>query len=324
MNSRCVLLLTYGEPPTPAFGDQLKYSWRILLGLTRSVAQIPKPVLPIIALKRGMARNRMWTEEKYGSPLEQITEQQAGRVRAELERLDPATSWDVRPAYEFRDPLLVDAIRAVPAGMPVDVVPMYVTCSAFTHDLSRQLLRGLPPAALGNRTVEVMPPLGEPRLAGVLVDHLLSELQRENFRPGADCALVLAAHGTLMSPPRPYETGRVATERLYGLVRDALKGHFGRIQNCWLNHVYGGEWTRPAADEALADLAKEGFKRVVYYPYGFLADNAESQLEGTQVLRTQTAMQTHHVACLNENAALAKLVARQVAGRVPLRAKRGS
>src|SRR5204862_7559561 len=32
--SHHVILLTYGEPPTASFVDQLVYSWRILLGLT--------------------------------------------------------------------------------------------------------------------------------------------------------------------------------------------------------------------------------------------------------------------------------------------------
>jgi protoheme ferro-lyase len=320
MNSRCVVLLTYGEPPTPAFGDQLKYSWRILQGLTRSVASIPRAVVPIIALKRGMGRSRMWSAEKYGSPLEAVTVSQAAVVREELERLAPATRWDVRPAYEFRDPLMLDVIRSVPADVPVDVVPMYVTCSAFTHSLSRQVLAGAHDPGLRNREVNVLPPLSEPALAGVLVNHLLTELQKANTRTGADWALLLSAHGTLLQPPRPFETGRVATERLCGLMKEALRGHFGRIQNCWLNHVYGGEWTRPAADEALADLVKAGFRKVVYYPYGFLADNAESQLEGRQVLRTQPGIESVHPPCLNEDRALARLIARQLAGRITLRA----
>ncbi len=41
-----IVLVTYGEPITPAFVDQLVYSWRILLGLTRTVADIPAPLIP--------------------------------------------------------------------------------------------------------------------------------------------------------------------------------------------------------------------------------------------------------------------------------------
>ena len=53
---RHAILVTYGEPRSPAFIEQLVYSWRILLGLTRSVADIPAPLVPIIALSRARAR----------------------------------------------------------------------------------------------------------------------------------------------------------------------------------------------------------------------------------------------------------------------------
>ena len=35
-----IVLVTYGEPTSAAFTDQLVYSWRILLGLTRFPALI--------------------------------------------------------------------------------------------------------------------------------------------------------------------------------------------------------------------------------------------------------------------------------------------
>ena len=72
-----VILLTYGEPPTASFPDQLTYSWRILVGLTRTVAPIPKAAIPAIALSRGWGRNKLWRERQYGSPLEMITDEQA-------------------------------------------------------------------------------------------------------------------------------------------------------------------------------------------------------------------------------------------------------
>ena len=79
--TRHVVLVTYGEPPTPAFVDQLVYSWRILLGLTRTVAPIPAPLVPLIAWSRGRGRHRLWTDQRYSSPLEPITARQAERLR---------------------------------------------------------------------------------------------------------------------------------------------------------------------------------------------------------------------------------------------------
>ena len=138
---RHVVLVTYGEPPTPAFVDQLVYSWRILLGLTRTVAPIPLPVLPIIALSRGRGRQRLWTDEGYASPLEPITERQAVGLRRALLGEDQAGGWQVHVAYEFRRPLLGDVLRTLPADDAVWVAPLYAADSAFTHALSRETVR---------------------------------------------------------------------------------------------------------------------------------------------------------------------------------------
>src|SRR6476660_8282552 len=107
---RHVILSTYGEPPEARFVDQLRYSWRILLGLTRTIAPIPKPVLPLIALSRARLRNRLWTTERYRSPLEPLTARQGDELWVALTALDPSHDWRVQVAYEFRAPLLRDVL----------------------------------------------------------------------------------------------------------------------------------------------------------------------------------------------------------------------
>ena len=76
-HDRHVVLVTYGEPTTPAFIDQLVYSWRILLGLTRTVAPIPRPLLPVIALSRARPQADVDGGD-YSSPLEPITGRRRG------------------------------------------------------------------------------------------------------------------------------------------------------------------------------------------------------------------------------------------------------
>ena len=58
-------------------------------------------------------------------------------------------------------------------------------------------------------------------------------------------ALVLAAHGTLVEPPRPIDTGLAATESLRTAIAARLTPHFGVVANGWLNHTRGGRWTEP-------------------------------------------------------------------------------
>jgi protoheme ferro-lyase len=305
-----VVLVTYGEPPESDFGAQLKYSWRILLGLTRSVASIPAPLLPLIALSRARSRTRLWTAERYQSPLEPITRDQAAAMAAALAALAPREDWRVHSAYEFRDPLLVDLLKSLPAQEPVDVVPMYVADSAFTHGISRSAVDAWRPVARP-APVRVMPALDEEAFATLAADHVAREIESRGAG-GAGWALALAAHGTLLEPPRPYETGRLATERVAAAISRRLSARFGRITLGWLNHVYGGRWTEPAMDEALRQLADAGFKRVVYFPFGFMADNAESQLEGRIALRTQTWDTALHLPCVNAAPTLMEALARQV------------
>ncbi|HEU4365077.1 MAG TPA: ferrochelatase [Candidatus Krumholzibacteria bacterium] len=321
MTTRHVVLLTYGEPPSPDFRAQLRYSWRILLGLTRTVAPIPKAVLPMIALSRARSRRKLWTRERYASPLEPITETQAGRLRHALAAIAGGTDWRVHVAYEFRDPLLTAVIDAIPDGEEVDVVPMYVADSSFTHGISRMTLRewerrrGARAAA-----VRVVPPIDEGEFAAISAAFVVRQIEARGIG-GADWALVLAAHGTLLEPRDGIETGRGATECVCEGVSQRLAGRFGMVVNGWLNHRFGGRWTEPPVDEALERVAAAGFRRVVYFPYGFSSDNAESELEGRIALRSQPWGEVVHLPCLNDDPALAEALARRIVStRVHLQA----
>jgi len=300
------ILVTYGEPRSPAFIEQLEYSWRILLGLTRSVADIPAPLVPIIALSRARGRNRQWREQSYNSPLEPITLAQAAQLRNALAQ-QTTTPWTVHVAYEFRAPLLPDVISSLPSEDAVFVVPMYAADSAFTHALTRQSISTLQRRG----RVVVLPPIDGEALAEMSAAHVMQQL--DGAPPDTrSSALVLAAHGTLLNPSRPIDTGRVATEALRIAIENRLSNCFGMVAHGWLNHTRGGKWTEPPIEETLAKVKAAGFRDVVYYPYGFLADNAESQLEGRLAAAAQPELRVRFVECLNGSAKLATTLATQL------------
>jgi len=314
MQTRHVVLVTYGEPPTPAFMDHLVYSWRILLGLTRSIAMIPKPALPMIALSRARLRNRMWTDERYGSPLETITGRQADDLHAALIARDPIADWRVTVAYEFRQPLLRDVLSDIPADEPVVVAPMYAAESGFTHALSRAVAADLGHVRPSAGSTQVLGAFDARELGRIMGEYVRETVHKREGWSGDDVALVLAAHGTLLEPERPIDTGLAATEALCDAIQSELDPDFGLIVNGWLNHTKGGRWTEPAIELALHEVADAGFKRVVYFPYGFLADNAETELEGRLALRTQPDLDAWHLPCLNTSAPLIDLLAGAVVG----------
>lgn len=310
MTRQHLVLTTYGEPPSSSFTQQLVYSWRILQGLTRTVADIPQAAIPFIALSRAHGRRRLWRANDYLSPLEPITEAQAAAVSDCLERRAPG-EWAVHIAYEFRRPLLQDVLRAIPGDAAVWIAPMYAADSTFTHELSRQAAAAALTQARRPLPVRTLSPIDLDCLADLSARHLMQAA--DNAR-GPRTALVLAAHGTLLAPSRPIETGRCPTERLYGAIRQRVSSHFGLILNGWLNHSRGGRWTEPPIEETLRRVGEAGYTEVAYYPYGFLADNAESQLEGRLAAAARPELNVRFLPCLNDSMDLAAAIAGQVIG----------
>lgn len=304
------MLVTYGEPPRPSFVDQLVYSWRILLGLTRTVAPIPLPLVPLIALSRARGRTALWKAWGYESPLEPVTKRQAQALADALEGAGGA-DWRVHVSYEFREPRLPRVLAALPPDEPVVVVPMYAAESAFTHALSRAAVKTFTADGAATRDIRVLEAVDAGVLAALSADHVLSHTTA-GWR-GAQAALVLAAHGTVLNPRASISTGLAATTMLCDAIVGRLSPHFGMVVNGWLNHTRGGRWTEPPIEEVMARVAASGCTRVVYYPYGFLADNAETELEGRIALdRLPKGIETRHLQCLNESPRLASVLAEMV------------
>lgn len=301
---RHVVLATYGEPVTPSFVSQFAYSWRILVGLTRKVDAIPRPLLPLIATARARGRRKAWRTYGYASPLEPITARQAALLREALQQASPHDDWRVHVAYEYRAPLVADLLRRLPEDEPVWVASMYAADSAFTHQLSRD-------AAIGRAgATQVLDALAPDVLGAISAEHVKA-LTRDPQWHGADVALLLSAHGTVLDPPTPIDTGLEATQSLCREVAERLRPRFGMVVNGWLNHTRGGRWTEPPIEEALAAVERAGFRKVVYFPYGFLGDNAESQLEG-RVALAATSLSALHLPCLNDSPALLDALRRQI------------
>ena len=299
-------MLTYGEPAEPRFGAQFWYSLRILQRLTRKVAPIPRPVLPFIALSRGRARVKLWRSESFKSPLEEISDRQAKALARSLDEVSPSLNCEVRTVYEFRRPALDDVFGDLAADPPqrLLLMPMYVVDCDFTSGISGDAVR-----AYSKRHGPIRPApeyVGafseDERLSELMVDHITEQVATAGWSE-ADClesGLLLGAHGTLVEGPPGIDTGLKATQELCDRITDRLRGRFNHVSVGWLNHVRGGVWTSPELADAARSMMDRGLKRVVYFPFGFLADNAETQLEGRLVLREFKELEVLHLPCLND------------------------
>jgi protoheme ferro-lyase len=311
MIRRHIVLVSYGEPATSLFMEQFAYSHRILRNLTRIIAAIPAPLIPLIALSRAHGRRKLWRACGYTSPLEAITRAQATLVQTTLEAALPDGGWVSHVAYEFRRPLLGDVLRGLPSDEPVWIAPMYAADSAFTHALSRQVAGEINEGGRRGGPVQVLPALEPESLAELSAGHVLDCLGFDGDQ-GRSTALVLAAHGTLLEPARPIDTGRENTERLCEAIKTRLAPSFGMVAQGWLNHTRGGRWTEPPMEQTLQSVSDAGYSSVAYFAYGFLADNAETQLEGRVIAARHPQMDVRFVPCLNATASLLDAIAAQV------------
>lgn len=301
-----IILLTYGEPYHPKFADQYTYSLLILRRLTLLVAPIPRPLLPLIALRRAITRSKTWKEEGYASPLECITHDQRDLLEPLLkERLGESWHCDVRVVFEFRRPLLPDVMRELAADPPdrLILMPLYVADSDFTSGVSRRDVDsyerqwGKFPAP-----VDYLSAFSEDdRLVELMARFVMEESEKAGWIGGdrPDTALILGAHGTVIEGPPGIDTGLKPSVSFYERLSARLAPRFAAVSVGWLNHTMGGEWTSPALEAAAESMRDKGIRRVVYFPFGFLGDNAESELEGRQIFRNVPELEVLHLPCVN-------------------------
>jgi len=154
-------------------------------------------------------------------------------------------------------------------------------------------------------------------LGEIMVSHVFSQCEKRGLTPDVlgEAGLLLGCHGTVLYPlPGITDTGYADTIALFRVLEDSLSSHFRSVAIGWLNHGLGGEWTSPTLEESARRMLDQGLTRFVYFPFGFLADNAESELEGRTIMERVGIGDYHHLPCLNDNREflhfLAKLVIR--------------
>jgi len=285
-----IICLTYGEPETPGLIGQYRYSRSILKRLTRLISAIPKPVLPIIAIKRAIDRWRDQSEREFSSPLEPISKRFANDLQLQLSEHIEAIDLRVHLALEFRAPTFKDILQSLPVEEvdQVLVLPLYVADSSFTSGISKIDYQELRAKGVDwqDKIQWLSCPNGDAEFGQLVVDHVLTQCTKEGLQPEdlQSAHFVCGVHGTLLDPPEGLDNGLQTTLAHRDAVRSKLEPLFASFQVGWLNHTRGGAWTEPAMDQLGDTLARANAKPVIYYPLGFLADNAESLLEGPDAL----------------------------------------
>ena len=228
-----IIALTYGEPEEAHFLKQYHYSLLILKRLTRKIAQIPKSLLPLIALFRGYKRVKQWRKEKYRSPLEKISREQVSSLLSILQDRDPSRHYEIRLVFEFRPPLLPEVLSEIENHSPDKIyfLPLYIVDSDFTSGISEEDYQEY----LGQSSKSPLPKpdyisafTEDARMIDLIEQFLDEQLNGAGWSENTlkEAALILSAHGTPIHEPEGINTGYQAMLRFYQQLETRLSTRF--------------------------------------------------------------------------------------------------
>jgi ferrochelatase len=326
-----VVLVTYGEVERLSVRALWPSSRKIIFVITRKIVKLPKLLIYMIADYRSAKHYLDWKLHRYRSRLVEITRKQALGVEAALRR-NPRFAGDadeiaVADAYYFVPPYLeevLDRFRGCSDG--IVVVPMFPVESAFSCGPACQMVidhfgenhLGALRVARGLWKDEA--------LRRIYIDHLFASLPPDWKGAGRKEAqgLVLVIHGTIVRNRKGEKptvfTGLDETMEFFRLMREKImadpRNVFGEVKLGCLNHSRGGEWTPETVERALGEFAGEAFSSVAMFPFGYFADNSETDYEAKKLLDHSPAHRKHYIPCINESPAFAGWLASRIAAEI--------
>ena len=312
-----VVVVTYGEVEKLTLRNLWTSSRRILKVITSQIVKVPSFLIYLIADYRSMKHFINWRWNGYESSLLSTNRAQTKRLRCELESnaatLPSGVDVDVFDAYYFVPPYLEDLLQRLRQEYDgIVVVPMIPVESAFSCGVACRTVSDV----YGNERYSLVRLMNkfwaDDELQRIYVDHLFNRLSGTRFQKGAGkFGLVLVIHGTLVkdragNPPRVF-TGLDETGRFFEMVKRKImadpRNVFADIRQGCMNHSAGGEWTADTVQKAIAEFRDEECDGMVMFPYGFFADNSETEYEARRLLDRSGLGMLQYVGCINDSPA---------------------
>ena len=331
-----VVVTTYGEVEKLTVRNLWPSSRRILKVVTRQIARIPTALIYFIADYRSTKHYLKWKLNHYRSSLLAINRSQKNRLAAFIaESGSPflaKVAIDVVDAYYFVPPYLDEMLPQLKQEYDgIVVVPMIPVESAFSCGVACQMVIDL----YGDSTfskVRVLSKLwNDDRLHRVYIDYLFGQLSFSlRQRKGQKIGLVLVIHGTLVrdragNPPELF-TGLEETVAFFDVMKRKIMADpaniFSDVRQGCMNHSRGGEWTAETIEKALEEFRCEGYEAVVMFPYGFFADNSETEFDAFKKLEEAAFPLSQYVRCINDSPEFGKWLATKVLEELQLLEKR--
>ncbi|HWR01509.1 MAG TPA: ferrochelatase [Chlorobaculum sp.] len=327
-----VVLVTYGEVEELVARSLWPSSRKIVQVVTRQIVKLPTFMIYALGDFRSTKHYIDWKLNRYRSPLVPINRAQAKSVGQELrknERLNESgVTVDVQEAYYFVPPYLEDVLEKSRNGSDgVIVVPMIPVESSFSCGPACQMAIDVyGEGHLGSLRV-VRGLWKDEELHRLYLDHLFGTLSAANVaKSGRKPGLVLVIHGTIVknrkgNPPSVF-TGLNETMAFFRLMREKIladpRNVFGEVKLGCLNHRTGGEWTPETVERALEELQQDGFDAVAMFPFGYFADNSETDYEAKKLLDGSGIAIKQYIPCINEAPGFARWLSSRIVSEIGL------
>ncbi len=245
---------------------------------------------------------KIWNTEKNESPLKTITRAQSEKLAASISDHDHVVvDWAMRygnPSIRSR----IDALMAQGCDRLL-VVPLYPQYSAATSaTVCDEVFRVLSEKR-AQPTLRVTPPYYEdPSYIEALAVSIDTHLKSLPFVPEL---IVASFHGMpqkYIDQGDPYQAQCVATT-------DALRKQMGldaaKLILTFQSRFGFDEWLQPYTDKTIAQLAKDGVRRIAVVTPGFSADCLETleeiAQENAEIFEQNGGEQFSAIPCLNDS-----------------------
>ncbi|MCX6179808.1 MAG: ferrochelatase [Chlorobiales bacterium] len=321
-----VVVTTYGEVENLTIRNLWPSSRRILKVVTRQIVKIPTALIYFIADYRSTKHYINWKLNRYNSSLLAINRAQKNRLAGFIAQSGSQflSHADVKvvDAYYFVPPYLDDMLQQFLHDYDgVVVVPMIPVESSFSCGVACQMVIDVYGDSAFTKVKVLSKLWKDERLHQIYIDYLFEQLSADVRRQkNGKTGLVLAIHGTLVkdragNPPKVF-TGLEETIAFFEVMKHKImidpRNIFSDVRQGCMNHSTGGEWTSDTIEKALADYKEEGYEGVVMFPYGFFADNSETEYDAFKKLDASGFPVTQYVRCINDSPAFAQWLADKV------------
>ena len=309
-----VVVTTYGEVEKLTVRNLWPCSRRILKVVTRQIVKIPTAMIYFIADYRSTKHYINWKLNRYSSTLLAIN-------RSQTKRLTDCIAGSPSPFLSKAEVTVVDAYYFVPPYLDdlllelqstydgVVVVPMIPVESSFSCGVACQMVIDVYADSAFARVKVLSKLWKDDRLHTLYIDYLFKQLSAAVRQTKGKIGLVLAIHGTLVkdrkgNTPKVF-TGLEETIAFFDCMKRKIKADHRNIftdvrQGC-MNHSTGGEWMADTIEKALLEFKEEGYDAVVMFPYGFFADNSETEYDAFKKLEAAGFPVSQYVRCINDS-----------------------